>query len=116
MFMPVLVIQIQKMTIQSSTGRGHVPEKIHKIFKELPNVFGIADDFIVVGYKADSKGHDQRKQRVLHICRQVNLKLNKEKCHFRCSSVLFFVEVISWHGIKQDPQKLKALMEMSLPK
>ena len=24
--------------------------KLHKIFNELPNVFGIADDILVVGY------------------------------------------------------------------
>ena len=26
--------------------------------KDLPNVFGIADDILVVGYDIDSKGHD----------------------------------------------------------
>ena len=25
----------------------------------------------------------------LQTCRQVNLKLNKDKCHFRCTSVSF---------------------------
>ena len=33
--------------------------KIDKIFKELPNVFGIADDILVVGYEADGKDHDE---------------------------------------------------------
>ena len=30
--------------------------------------------------------------RVLTRCRQVNLKLNKDKYHFRCTSILFFGE------------------------
>ena len=37
-------------------------------------------------------------------------------CHFSCILVPFFGEIISAHGVKPDPQKLKALMEMSPPK
>ena len=48
--------------------------KIYKIFKDLPNVFGIADDILVVGYEADGKDHDKILQRVLKMCRQVNQK------------------------------------------
>ena len=33
--------------------------KIDEIFKELPNVFGIADNILVVGYEADGKDHDK---------------------------------------------------------
>ena len=31
--------------------------KIDEIFKDLPNVFGIVDDILVVGYEADGKVH-----------------------------------------------------------
>ena len=47
--------------------------KCDKIFEELPNVFSIVDDILVGGYEADSKDHDQTLQRILQICRQVNL-------------------------------------------
>ena len=77
-------------------------------------VFGIANDISVVGYKAEGKDHDETLQRVLQICTQVNLKLNKDKCHFRYTSVPFFGEIISQHRVKPDPKKLKALMEMPL--
>ena len=30
-------------------------QKIDKTFKDLPNVFGIADDILILGYDADSK-------------------------------------------------------------
>ena len=90
--------------------------KIDEIFKELSNMFGIADDIIVVGYDTDGKDHDETLWRVLKICRQVNLKLNKDKCHFRCTSVPFFGEILLWHGVKLDPQKLNVLMKMSPPK
>ena len=31
--------------------------KIDEMLKDLPNVFGIADDILVVGYDADGKDH-----------------------------------------------------------
>ena len=43
-------------------------------------------------------------------------RTNKDKCHFRCTSVPFFGEVISRNGVKPDPQNLKALTEMPPPK
>ena len=61
----------------------------------MPNVFGIADNTLVVVYEADGRDHDETVQRVLQRCRQVNSKLDKVKCHFRCTSVLFFGGVIS---------------------
>ena len=60
----------------------------------MPNVFSITDDILVVGYKENGRDHDETVQKVLQRCREVNLKLNKDKCHFRCTSVPFFGEVI----------------------
>ena len=83
----------------------------------MPKEFGIAYDILFVGYDVDGKDHnDDTLWRVLQICRQVKLKLNKGKCHFRFTSVPFFSEVISRHGVKPNPQKLKALTEMQPPK
>ena len=47
--------------------------KIDEIFKDLPNVFGIADDILVVRYDSDGKDHDKTLWWVLKICRNVNL-------------------------------------------
>ena len=33
--------------------------KMDEIFKGLPNVFGIADDILILGYDADSRDHDR---------------------------------------------------------
>ena len=66
--------------------------KIDKIFEDFPSVFSIADDILVVGYEADGKDHDDTLQKVLKMCRQVHLKLRKDKCHFRCTSALFLMK------------------------
>ena len=79
------------------------PCRIDEKLKNLPNVFGIADNLLFVGYDTGGKDHDEMLQQVLQICRQVNLKLNKNKCHFRCTSVPFFDEVISRHRMQLNP-------------
>ena len=33
--------------------------KIDEIFNDMPNVFGIADDILVIGYASDGKDHDE---------------------------------------------------------
>ena len=45
----------------------------------LQQVFGIADDNLIVGYNSNGKDHDDTLQKVLQICRQVNWKLNRDK-------------------------------------
>ena len=53
---------------------------------------------------------------MLRQCQDVNLKLNKDKCHFRCTSIPFFGEVVSREGIHPDLQKIRALTKMQAPK
>ena len=47
--------------------------KTEEIFKELPNVFGIAEDILILGHDADGKEHDNN----IEIYCKENLKLNK---------------------------------------
>ena len=57
----------------------------------MSNVFGISDDILVAGYGLDGKDHDE----TVRMVAEMLTKLNKDKCHFRCTSVPFFGEVIS---------------------
>ena len=81
----------------------------------MPNVFGIADEILVIGYDKDGKDYDESVYNVLRWCKEVNLKLNKDKCHFRCMSIPFFGKVVSREGIQPDPQKVKALIDIPVP-
>ena len=83
--------------------------KMDEIFNDIPNVFGIAEDILVIGYNKDGTDHDVVVYSVLKQCCDVNLKLNKDKCNFRCTSVLFFGKVVSREGVQPDPQKFKVL-------
>ena len=61
-------------------------KKLDMRFKELPNVFGIVVVVLVKGY--DKDGTDQYNT-VLQIWKKDNLKLNKDKCNFRCTIILW---------------------------
>ena len=52
--------------------------KIDEIFNNMPNVFGIADDILVIGYDKNGADHDKAVYSVLRQCQDVNLKLNKK--------------------------------------
>ena len=82
----------------------------------MPNEFGTADDILVIGYNKDEADHDEAVYDVLRQCQDVHLKLNKEKCHFRCTSIPFCGKVVLREGIQPDPRKVKALTEMPAPK
>ena len=77
--------------------------KIDEIFNDIPNVFGIADNILVLGYDKDRADHDGAVYRILRYCQDVNLKLNKDKCHFRCTLIPFFSEVVSRDAMQPDP-------------
>ena len=86
-----------------------------EIFNYMPNVFGIVDDILVIRYYDDGTDHNEMVYKVLQRCKEVNLKLNKEKCHFRCTFIPFFGEGILRREVQPDPQKIKVLMDTTPP-
>ena len=82
----------------------------------MPNIFGIADNILVIGYNKDKADHNEAVYHVLKWCQDINLKLNKDKCHFRCTSILFLGKVVSREDIQPNPQKIRALTEILVPK
>ena len=61
---------------------------------------------IIAGSDKLGRDHDAIWHEVLRICRQENLKLNKDKCLFRCANTPFFEKVISQQGVILDPWKV----------
>ena len=78
----------------------------------MPNIFGIADDILFIGYDEDGTDHDTAVHKVLQQYKEVNLKLNKDKYHFRHTFIPFFGKVISREGVQPDPQKIKVLTDI----
>ena len=76
--------------------------KIDKIFDDMPNILGIADNILVIGYGDDGTDHNEMVYKVLQRSKEVNPRLNKKEWHFRCTSIPFFREAISRRGVQSD--------------
>ena len=88
--MPVWQIQALKAAIQSSPAGNVFQRKIEEIFWKLPNVSGIADDILDECYDDNEREYNSLLWSILLIHREESLKSNKDRCHFRSSSVPFW--------------------------
>ena len=68
------------------------------------------DDVLVFG--VDTAEHDQHLQPVLRRLTSAGLTLNHSKCHFHQSSIHFLGHVIDQDGVRPDPFKVQALLDM----
>ena len=82
----------------------------------MPNVFDIADDILIAGFDEQGKDHDETLYKVLLVCRRANLKVNKGKCLFRCTSIPFFGKVMSEKYVSPDLRTVQTLTNVPAPK
>ena len=71
------------------------------------------DDLLV--YSATFDEHLNRLQKVFDRLREVNLKLNPDKCFLGRSSVAFLGHVLTRDGLKTDPEKITAVQQFPQP-
>ncbi|CAB3991932.1 Transposon Tf2-6 poly [Paramuricea clavata] len=72
------------------------------------------DDIIVSG--ANTEEHDIALEKVLHRARERNIKFNKKKIQLRVTEVKYLGNIVSAKGFTPDPEKIKAIVELPLPK
>ena len=88
-------------------------KRLLQALQGLDGVICIADDIIVHGKDTDE--HDKRLHAFLSRCREIGIKLNKEKLRLRTDSISFLGHLITAQGLLPDPDKVKAIMHMSPP-
>ena len=76
--------------------------------------FVYLDDLIVFGRNFEQ--HNINLIRVLQRLREVNLKLNPNKCDFLKKELLYLGHVVSEKGVLPDPEKIKIVEEFPIPK
>ena len=93
--------------------------KMREHIEGLKGVEVIADDFVIVGFgntptewQAD---HDRNVCAFLDHCRERNLKLNKSKARLKQHEVPFIGHILTPQGLKPDPCKVKAIVDMPDP-
>ena len=87
--------------------------KLHEVYKDIPNVMGIADDIKVCG--STEPEHDQAFCKMFEATRKHNVNLNSEKLQFKQTKVDFFGHVLTENGIQPAKEKLEAIRNMKTP-
>ena len=85
----------------------------------LKGVRTIHDDILVFGEGSTEDealvDHDRNLRLLMQRCRERNVKLNKAKVKLRCGEVPFLGHLITKDGLKADPAKVRAVLEMPTP-
>ena len=80
----------------------------------MKNVVHFFDDICV--YSITLNEHVQTIEKLFEKLRQANLALQPEKCEFLKPEINYLGHIISSHGLKPNPDKLKAVKEFPDPK
>ena len=88
-------------------------ERLDRELRLLEGVHGIADDILTHG-KTEVE-HDGRLLILLETAHMNNLSLNPKKIQFKSQDCKFFGHRLTPEGIKPDPEKVKAIVEMKPP-
>ncbi len=86
---------------------------MNEYFLDLEGVEVIMDDIVI--FASDEMTHNERLEKVLKRCKELNITLNKDKCRFRLSEVKYMGHILSADGLKPDPAKIEAINRMKAP-
>ena len=59
--------------------------------------------------------HGRKFRLLMERCRERNLKLNKDKLKLKLKEVTFKGHLITNEGLKMDPEKVRAVLDMPKP-
>ena len=88
-------------------------ERLDRVLRLVNGVHGIADDILTHGETEIQ--HDGRLLTLLETERMNNLSLNPHKIQFKSTDCKFFRHRLTLEGLKSDPGKVKAIVDMKLP-
>ena len=88
-------------------------ERLDRVLRLLEGVHGIADDILTHGETEIQ--HDGRLLTLLETARMNNLSLNPDKIQFKSTDCKFFGHRLTPEGLKPDPEKVKAIVDMKPP-
>ena len=88
-------------------------ERLDRVLRLLKGIHGIADDILTHGETEIQ--HNRRLPTLLETARMNNLSLNPDKIQFNFTDCIFFGHRIIPQGLKPDPEKVKAIVDMKPP-
>ena len=88
-------------------------KRLHQELNGLPGVKCIADDVLIHG--TNETDHDSNLEVFMSKCQQKGIKLNSQKLKFKCKEVPFHGRLLTTVGLKLDPGKARAIVEIPRP-
>ena len=88
--------------------------KMDEIFEGIPGVTPLVDDVLISGSTIEE--HDRTLRNALERAKEKNLKLNPEKLTVGVQQVEYFGHLVTSEGLKPDPAKVNAIINMPSPK
>ncbi len=85
----------------------------YQVFGDIPGVYMISDDMIIAG--ADDKEHDEIFAKVMQRARENNVKFSAKKLQFKLDEVKFMGGIVGAEGLKPDPEKIRAIVNIPKP-
>lgn len=93
--------------------------KQHELLGGLKGIEPVADDILIVGCgdteEEAIRDHDANLIALMDRCRKVKLRLSLKKLQFRVKEVRFHGHILSAEGLKADPDKVRAVLDMPNP-
>lgn len=85
-----------------------------KTFGDIPGIIVYCDDLLIC---ADNEAeHDRILKQVFERAKVCNVRFNKRKFQYKLKEVKYFGHIFSKKGIKIDPDRIKAIVELKSPK
>ena len=88
-------------------------ERLNRVLRLVPGILRIVDDIVIHG--ATENTHNGTVLVLCETARLNNLSLNSKKMQFKSTDCKFFRHRLTPDGIKVDPKKIEAIIQMDPP-
>ncbi|CAC5379318.1 unnamed protein product [Mytilus coruscus] len=97
----------------------NISNNFGKEIENLPGVRTVADDIIIYGegqtIENATLDHDRKLKALLDRCRERNIKINRDKFVLRATEMPYIGHLLTAEGVKPDPEKIAAIVNMEKP-
>ena len=102
-----------RMPFGISSASEVMQKRNEETFGDISGVHVIADDLIIAA--ATEQEHDAILRKVLDRARDKGVRFNYDKIQFKVSEVEYMGNLVSSKGLKPDPKKVEAIVDMPTP-
>jgi len=105
--------QFNKLPFGISCAPELFQKRMSTMLSGLQGVLCLMDDVLVFGH--DQQQHDKRLEAVLSRIQSAGVTLNPSKCDFSKDQIKFLGHIVDKDGVRADPTKTQAVLELSPP-